>query len=86
MERILANLDKVKLKLDEAFFYLDEIEDLVEEDGLEPEEGRRVAAAGERLREELAALNFKVGELRDILEVLRSGEGEDVVEGTGEEA
>ena len=32
MERIIGNLDKAKLKLDEAFFYLDEIEDLIQED------------------------------------------------------
>ncbi|GAB4244759.1 MAG: hypothetical protein Kow00129_04410 [Thermoleophilia bacterium] len=89
MERIIGNLDKVKLKLDEAFFYLDEIEDLVEEDDLDPEEGSRVAAAGERLREELAALNSRVTELQQILELLQKGEGPwvegPVVEGGAEE-
>ena len=34
MERIIGNLDKAKLKLDEAFFYLDEIEELIQEDEL----------------------------------------------------
>ena len=86
MERIIGNLEKVKLKLDEAFFYLDEIEELVEEDGLEEEEAGRVAAAGDRLREELGNLSTKVAELQNILEMLRDDEaGEDVVDGTVEE-
>jgi len=86
MERIIGNLEKVKLKLDEAFFYLDEIEELVEEDGLEEEEAGRVAAAGDRLREELGNLSTKVAELQNILEMLREDEaGEDVVDGTVEE-
>ena len=41
MERIIGNLDKVKLKLDEAFFYLDEIEELIQEDELGDEAGTR---------------------------------------------
>ncbi len=86
MERIIGNLEKVKLKLDEAFFYLDEIEELVEEDGLDQEEGGRVAAAGDRLREELGNLTTKVAELQNILEMLGEDEtGEDVVDGTVEE-
>ncbi len=86
MERIIGNLEKVKLKLDEAFFYLDEIEELVEEDILEEEEAGRVAAAGDRLREELGNLSTKVAELQNILEMLHEDKaGEDVVDGTVEE-
>ena len=75
MERIIGNLDKVKLKLDEAFFYLDEIEGLVQEDELSDEAGTRVTQAGERLAGELAALNRRVAELQDILQALEQQEG-----------
>lgn len=71
VERIIANLDKVKLKLDEAFFYLDEIEELIEEDDLEKEPAERVSQANERLLTELSALTRKVGELHSILQALR---------------
>ncbi len=70
MERILGNLDKAKLKLDEAFFYLDEIEELIQEDGLSETAGAKVAQATERLTTELSALGGKVSELRDILRAL----------------
>ena len=75
MERIIGNLDKVKLKLDEAFFYLDEIEGLVQEDELSDEAGTRVTQASERLAGELAALNRRVAELQDILQALEQQEG-----------
>ena len=75
MERIIGNLDKVKLKLDEAFFYLDEIEELIQEDELSDEAGTRVTQASERLAGELAALNRRVAELQDILQALEQQEG-----------
>ena len=75
MERIIGNLDKVKLKLDEAFFYLDEIEGLVQEDELSDEAGARVTQASERLAGELAALSRRVAELQDILQALEQQEG-----------
>lgn len=67
MERIIGNLDKAKLKLDEAFFYLDEIEDLIQEDELSEEAGAKVAQAAERLTAELSGLSSRVKELEDIL-------------------
>jgi exonuclease VII small subunit len=70
MERIIGNLEKVKLKLDEAFFYLDEIEEILQEDVIDPEAGERVGQAGERLASELLALNGKVAELQEILHAL----------------
>jgi len=70
LERILDNLDKAKLKLDEAFFYLDEIEELIQEDGLSETAGTKVTQATERLTGELSALSGKVAELRDILQAL----------------
>lgn len=70
MERIIENLEKVKLKLDEAFFYLDEIEELLVEDPMDAEAGTRVGQASERLASELLALSSKVMELQDILEAL----------------
>jgi len=79
VERIIANLDKVKLKLDEAFFYLDEIEELIQEDAIEGEAGEKVGQAGERLATELSALSTRVIELQQILVALREqGESEDV--------
>ena len=75
MERIIGNLDKVKLKLDEAFFYLDEIEGLVQEDELSDEAGTRVTQASERLAGELAALSRRVAELQDIPQALEQQEG-----------
>ena len=75
LERIIGNLDKVKLKLDEAFFYLDEIEELIQEDDLSDEEGARVTQASERLAGELAALSGRVAELQDILQALEQQEG-----------
>ena len=76
MERIIGNLEKVKLKLDEAFFYLDEIEELLQEDIMDAEAGERVGQAGERLASELLALSGKVVELQDILEALSRQEEE----------
>lgn len=70
MERILGNLDKAKLKLDEAFFYLDEIEELIQEDDLSEAAGSKVTQATERLTTELSALSGKVAELQDILQAL----------------
>ena len=67
MERIIGNLDKAKLKLDEAFFYLDEIEELIQEDELSDAAGSKVSQATERLTSELAALSGKVAELQSIL-------------------
>lgn len=75
MERIIGNLEKVKLKLDEAFFYLDEIEELLQEDPMDAEAGGRVGQAGERLAAELLALSGKVMELQDILQALDEREG-----------
>jgi hypothetical protein len=74
MERIIGNLEKVKLKLDEAFFYLDEIEEILQEDVIDPEAGERVGQAGERLAAELLALNGKVAELQEILHALEQRE------------
>ena len=76
MERIIANLDKVKLKLDEAFFYLDEIEELIQEDEFSEEEASRVSQAGGRLAGEVSALSTKVLELREILRSLSEQEEE----------
>lgn len=77
MERVIANLDKVKLKLDEAFFYLDEIEELIQEDEFGEEEAARVSKAGERLASELSGLSTRVLELREILQALADqGSGE----------
>jgi hypothetical protein len=67
LERIIGNLDKAKLKLDEAFFYLDEIEELIQEDELSEAAGSKVSQATERLTSELAALSGKVAELQSIL-------------------
>jgi hypothetical protein len=75
VERIIGNLDKVKLKLDEAFFYLDEIEELIEEEALEAEAGEKVVQAGERLRQELSALGVRVSELQGILRMLDEERG-----------
>ena len=41
MERIIGNLARVKFKLDEAFFYLDEIEEFIQEEALSEESGAR---------------------------------------------
>ena len=70
MERIIGNLDKAKLKLDEAFFYLDEIEELIQEDELSETAGSKVSQATERLTTELSALSSRVAELEDILKAL----------------
>ena len=67
MEHIISNLDKAKLKLDEAFFYLDEIEELIQEDELDEAAGSKVSQATGRLTGELAALSGKVAELQTIL-------------------
>jgi len=72
VERIIANLDKVKLKLDEAFFYLDEIEELIQEDAIEGEAGEKVGQAAERLATELSALSTRVIELQQILLALQA--------------
>lgn len=77
MERIIANLDKVKLKLDEAFFYLDEIEELVQEENYEEETASRVSKAGEQLASEVSGLSTKVEELRQILSTLSQQEQEE---------
>jgi phage shock protein A len=70
LERIIGNLDKAKLKLDEAFFYLDEIEELIQEDELSEAAGSKVSQAAERLTSELSALSGRVAELQDILQAL----------------
>ncbi|MBN1320331.1 MAG: hypothetical protein JXA87_05740 [Thermoleophilia bacterium] len=70
MERIIGNLDKAKLKLDEAFFYLDEIEELIQEDELSETAGSKVSQATERLTTELSALSGRVAELQEILKAL----------------
>jgi len=74
LERIISNLDKAKLKLDEAFFYLDEIEELIQEDELSEAAGSRVSQAAEKLTTELAALSSKVAELQNILMALEEQE------------
>lgn len=84
MERIIGNLDKAKLKLDEAFFYLDEIEELIQEDDLSEAAGSKVSQAAERLTGELSALSSRVAELEEIL--LALGEHTDAVAGTDEGA
>jgi hypothetical protein len=78
VEKIIANLDKAKLKLDEAFFYLDEIEELIQEDDLSPDAGVKVSQAAGRLTAELSSLSGRVAELEEILGALESqqaGEG-----------
>jgi exonuclease VII small subunit len=72
LERIIANLDKAKLKLDEAFFYLDEIEELILEDDLSADAGAKVSQAAGRLTAELSALSGRVAELEEILSALDS--------------
>ena len=67
MDRIIGNLDKAKLKLDEAFFYLDEIEELIQEDDMSEAAGSKVSQAAERLTAELSALSSRVAELEEIL-------------------
>jgi hypothetical protein len=75
LERIIGNLDKAKLKLDEAFFYLDEIEELIQEDELNETAGSKVSQAAERLTSELSALSSRVAELQDILRALEEQRG-----------
>ena len=70
MENILKNLERVKLKLNEAFFYLDEIEELIQEDDLNADAGEKVSQATERLSVELSALSGRVAELEGILATL----------------
>jgi polyhydroxyalkanoate synthesis regulator phasin len=70
LDRIIGNLDKAKLKLDEAFFYLDEIEELIQEDDLSEAAGTKVSQAAERLTTELSALSGRVAELEEILAAL----------------
>lgn len=82
MERIIGNLDKAKLKLDEAFFYLDEIEELIQEDELSEAAGSKVSQATERLTTELSALSGRVAELQDILQAL--DQQEDTTAGSAE--
>lgn len=77
MDKIIGNLDKAKLKLDEAFFYLDEIEELIQEDDLSDEAGSKVSQAAGRLVNELSALSGRVAELQDILAALESQEAQD---------
>ena len=77
MDKIIGNLDKAKLKLDEAFFYLDEIEELIQEDDLSEEAGSKVSQAAGRLVNELSALSGRVAELQDILAALESQEAQD---------
>jgi hypothetical protein len=81
VERIIGNLDKAKLKLDEAFFYLDEIEELIQEDDLSEAAGAKVSQAAERLTNELSTLSGRVAELEDILLALdeqgEAGDGGD---------
>lgn len=72
MENIIGNLDKAKLKLDEAFFYLDEIEELIQEDEMDSEAGPKVSQAADRLVTELSALSGRVAELKNILAALSS--------------
>jgi hypothetical protein len=74
VEKIIANLDKAKLKLNEAFFYLDEIEELIQEDDLNAEAGAKVSQATERLVGELSALSGRVAELEGILVALEQRE------------
>jgi hypothetical protein len=76
VERIIANLEKVKLKLDEAFFYLDEIEELIQEEAIGEEAGEKVSAAGGRLAGELSSLSARVLELQEILRVLEAEGGD----------
>jgi len=76
LERIISNLDKAKLKLDEAFFYLDEIEELIQEDDLSEAAGSKVSQAAERLTAELSALSGRVAELQDILQALDQQQGD----------
>jgi len=75
LERIISNLDKAKLKLDEAFFYLDEIEELIQEDDLSETAGSKVSQAAERLTAELSTLSGKVAELQNILSALDEQQG-----------
>jgi phage shock protein A len=82
LERIVSNLGKAKLKLDEAFFYLDEIEELIQEDELSETAGSKVSQATERLTTELSALSGRVAELQDILQAL--DEREDAAGDSGE--
>jgi DNA-binding transcriptional MerR regulator len=72
VERIIENLDKVKLKLDEAFFYLDEIEEIIEEHSMGEEADEKVSQANERLTGELSSLSARVLELQEILEALKA--------------
>jgi len=81
VERIIANLARVKLKLDEAFFYLDEIEELIQEEALSEEEGARVAQANDRLCAELSGLTTRVAELQEILVVLEQRDAQDFTDG-----
>jgi hypothetical protein len=84
LDRIIGNLDKAKLKLDEAFFYLDEIEELIQEDDLNEAAGSKVSQAAERLTNELSALSSRVAELEDIL--LALDEQGEAGSGSGEES
>jgi len=70
VERIIDNLDKVKLKLDEAF--LDEIEEIIEDHTMGPEADEKVSRANERLTGELSSLSSRVAELQEILLALKA--------------
>jgi hypothetical protein len=86
VEKIIGNLDKAKLKLDEAFFYLDEIEELIQEDDLSPDAGAKVSQAAGRLTAELSALSGRVAELEDILSALENRQAESgVADASGSE-
>jgi len=87
VERIIGNLDKAKLKLDEAFFYLDEIEELIQEDDLEDAAGSKVSEAADRLTGELSALSGRVAELQEILQALdeQGGAVDQAVEGSDDQ-
>lgn len=78
LERIIGNLAKVKLKLDEAFFYLDEIEELIQEEALSEESGAKVGRANERLVSELSGLTTRVADLQEILVALDRQDAEEV--------
>ena len=70
MERIIGNLEKVKLKLDEAFFYLDEIEELLQEDAVDAEASKVPPAAGvDQLRLSLHQTQWRI-----VVQVLQDGE------------
>ena len=76
VERIITNLERVKLKLDEAFFYLDEIEELIQEGDFEKRKQLGCRRPGNDWPAS-SRVGAKVVELKEILVALAAREEEE---------